>query len=59
MRKLRRDSLKRIGEQFGLERYSTVSSIIERFKILCSHDLGLNKRLEKISDEIDKSQGQT
>ncbi len=59
MRKLRRDSLKTIGEQFGIERYSTVSSIIERFKILCGHDLGLNKHLEKISDGIIKSQGQT
>jgi REP-associated tyrosine transposase len=58
MRKLRRDSLKTIGEQFGIEKYSTVSSIIERLKIMCSHDLGLNRRLEKISDEIGKSQGQ-
>jgi chromosomal replication initiation ATPase DnaA len=32
IRHLRNDTLKQVGEQFGIEKYSTVSSIVERVK---------------------------
>ncbi len=33
IRHLRNDALKQVGEQFGTKKYSTVSSIVERFNL--------------------------
>ena len=41
MRHLRNDTLKHVGEQFGIEKYSTVSSIVERVKYEMKVDKGL------------------
>ena len=58
-RKLRRDRLAEIGRQFQMEKYSSVSSIVERMKKLMLVDRNLKKRVDRISDEIGKSQEQT
>ncbi len=59
IRRLRNDTLKQVGEQFGIEKYSTVSSIVERVKHEMNVDKGLNKRVRTLSEEINKSQRQT
>ncbi len=59
MRHLRNDSLKQVGKQFGIEKYSTVSSIVERVKREMKADKVLKKRIQDIADKITKSQRQT
>lgn len=59
IRKLSYDTLSEIGCRFQMERYSSISSIIERMKKLMQVDQNLNKRVSRISDEISKSQEQT
>jgi REP element-mobilizing transposase RayT len=58
-RRLRRDSLKEIGQRFGLDKYSSVSSAIERMKALISKDRKLRARVERLFLELSKSQEQT
>ncbi|MDY6951758.1 MAG: helix-turn-helix domain-containing protein, partial [Thermodesulfobacteriota bacterium] len=58
-RKLRRDSLKEIGQQFHMEKYSSVSSVIERMKKQMLADRNLKKRVDRVADETSKSQEQT
>ena len=59
IRRLRNDTLKQVGEQFGIEKYSTVSSIVERVKSVMKVDKGLNRRVHDLSGKITKSQRQT
>ncbi len=58
IRRLKNDTLKQVGEQFSIEKYSTFSSIIKRVK----HEMDIDKRFknrEKILHEkIIKSQRQ-
>ncbi len=58
-RRLRMDSLKQIGERFGLDKYSSVSSANERMKALISKDRKLRDRVERLFLELSKSQEQT
>ena len=58
-RKLRRDSLKEIGHQFHMEKYSSISSIIERMKKQMLADRNLKKRVDRVADRASKSQEQT
>jgi len=58
IRRLRRDTLKEIGRQFKIEKYSSVSSIIERVKKQMQEDTGLRKRVDELSSTATKSQGQ-
>jgi len=58
-RKLRRDNLKEIGHQFHMENYSSISSIIERMKKQMLVDRNLQKRVDRVADEVSKSQEQT
>lgn len=58
-RKLRRDSLKEIGRQFAMEKYSSVSSIIERVKRQILVDRNLKERVGRIANRVVKSQEQT
>ena len=51
-RHLRGDSLKRIGERFEIESYSTVSSIIERFKSRLHSDRSLARRTDRVRQLI-------
>jgi putative transposase len=57
-RYLRGESLKSIGLQFGIDSYSTVSTIIERFKKRLSADRALEKRVGQVR-QIILSQEQT
>jgi REP element-mobilizing transposase RayT len=59
IRQLRNDTLKQVGKQFGIENYSTVSSIVERVKYEMKADKGLRKRIQNLKEEISKSQPQT
>ncbi len=59
IRHLRNDTLKQVGEQFGIEKYSTVSSIVERVKYEMKADKVLKKRIQDLADKISKSQRQT
>ena len=58
-RKLRRDSLKEIGHQFHMEKYSSISSIIERMKKQMLANRNLKKRVDRVADGASKSQEQT
>ncbi len=59
IRRLRNDTLKQVGDQFGIQKYSTVSSIVERVKQEIKVDNGLKNRVQKLSEKINKSQRQT
>ena len=59
IRHLRNDTLKQVGEQFGIEKYSTVSSIVERVKYEMKVDKSLKQRIQGLADKITKSQRQT
>lgn len=57
-RRLRRDRLTQICEEFKMQKYSSVSSVIERVKARLAVDKQLKKCVEKISDDVIKSQEQ-
>jgi len=59
IRHLRNDTLKQVGEQFGIRKYSTVSSIVERVKYEMKADNGLKKRIQDLIENITKGQRQT
>ena len=59
VRKMRHDTLKEIGEQFNIPKYSSVSSSIERMKRQIDDDSKLGKRIEQLTKRIHKSQKQT
>ncbi len=54
-RRLRRDTLKEIGAQFGIDNDSTVSSVMERMKKKQAGDRKFSLRLDKIAESITKS----
>ena len=58
-RRLRGDSLKQVAKEFGMSKYSSVSSVIERMKELVAEDRKLRKRVEKLTAVLSKSQKQT
>ena len=59
IRRVRNDTLKQVGEQFGIEKYSTVSSIVERVKYEMKADRRFKKRVQDLNEGIIKSQRQT
>lgn len=59
VRWFRRESLKEIGQQFKIEKYSTVSSIIERVKKQLHSDRVFRKHINELSQKIKMSQEQT
>ncbi|MBW2544564.1 MAG: transposase [Deltaproteobacteria bacterium] len=58
-RKLRHDSLKEIALQFHMEKYSSISSIIERMKKQMLTDSTLKGRVDRVAKGVSKSQEQT
>jgi len=54
IRHLRNDTLKHVGEQFGIEKYSTVSSIVERVKNEMKADKGFKNRMQNLANTITK-----
>jgi chromosomal replication initiation ATPase DnaA len=59
IKRCRRESLKEIGNLFKMEKYSSVSSIIERFKKQLRVDRSLGKCVDECYLMIIKSQEQT
>jgi putative transposase len=55
VRLLRNDTLKHVGEEFGIAKYSTVSSIVERVKYGMKADKGLKNRIQNLAEKIAKS----
>ena len=56
IRRLRNDTLKQVGEQFGIEKYSTVSSIVEKVKSEMKADKGLEKKIRNLAENITKGE---
>ena len=54
-RRLRRDTLKEIGAQFGIDSDSTVSSVMERMKKKLTGDRKFALRLDQLAESIVKS----
>jgi hypothetical protein len=48
-----------IGSEFGLEKYSSVSSVVMRTEQLVLQNKNLKNRLEKIRSAMNKSQAKT
>jgi REP element-mobilizing transposase RayT len=59
VRKMRHDTLREIGDQFNISKYSSVSSSIERMKRQIDDDLKLGRRVEQLTKRIHKFQEQT
>gem|GEM_PF-1881503 len=59
IRRLRREALNEIGRRFKIEKYSSVSSIIERVKQQMRKDAGFKKRIDALCSTAIKSQRQT
>ena len=59
IRQLRNDSLKKVGEVFGIKKYSTVSSIVERVKEEIGRNRKFKKRIHELTGNFIKSQRQT
>ncbi|MBW1769076.1 MAG: transposase [Deltaproteobacteria bacterium] len=59
MRHLMGMKLEEIGREFGLNNYSSVSTVIERTKQKATHDRNLRKRIEKLKSDLNVSQEQT
>lgn len=55
-RRLRGETLGRIGEQYQMSRYSSVSSVMQRMKRLIDTDQALRKKVERIASQLTKSQ---
>lgn len=58
-RKLKRENLREIADRFRMEKYSSISSIIERMKRRKIKDRGLSTRMDSLEERIIKSQEQT
>ena len=56
IRNLRNDTLKQVGEEFGIDKYSTVSSIVERVKFKMNSSKIFKKRVEELKERIIKDQ---
>lgn len=59
VRKLRGDTLAQIGSDFGIDKYSSVSSVINRMKAQVAKDRVLREKVEELVSMIIKSQEQT
>jgi putative transposase len=59
IRKLRGDTLNKISDYFGMDKYSSISSVVERMKALVVEDAILREKVEKLLWLIAKSQEQT
>ena len=55
-RKLRNDTLEKIGKEFSLHRYSSVSTVLIRTKLFLKSKPGIMKKVKNIEEMIIKSQ---
>ena len=56
IRRLRSDTLKVVGEAFGIDKNSTVSSVVERLNMEIRKIKKINKRIETLKATLAKSQ---
>ncbi len=56
IRRLRSDTLKVVGEAFGIDKNSTVSSVVERLNMEIRKNKKINKRIETLKATLAKSQ---
>ena len=56
LRTLRGDNLEEIGQDFNINRFSSVSSVVERIRGKISRNRQLRKRVEEIKTAIHMSQ---
>ena len=49
--------MKYVGEQFGIEKYSTVSSIVERVKNEMKTEMGLKNRMQNLAEKKPRVNG--
>ena len=56
IRRLRHETLRGVGESFGIDRNSTVSSVVERLEIEVKRNRKLKKRIEDLKLRLSKSQ---
>ena len=59
VRNLCRMTLPDVGREFGIENYSSVSSVVQRVRLRLESDKGLRKDLKKIRGNADKGQKRT
>ena len=52
LRTLRGDTLNQIGREFNMNRYSSVSSVVQRMIAKISKDRPLRKRIEKLRAQV-------
>ncbi len=52
-------TLPQVGKEFGIENYSSVSSVVQRMKLRVAKDKGLQEELEMIKSKVFKSQKRT
>ena len=55
-RRLRGNTLKEVGKIFGIDKNSSVSSVVERLKLEIKSNKNLNKRIESLRNKLLKSQ---
>ena len=56
IRRLRSDTLKVVGEALGIDKNSTVSSVVERLNMEIRKIKKINKRIETLKATLAKSQ---
>jgi hypothetical protein len=56
---MRGEPLKQIADHFRMDTYSSVSSVVERLKLLAARDAGLRKRVDRLVFLVTKSQEQS
>ena len=59
MPRLSGESSARIGKEFHLDNYGSVSSVVFRMKKTLAHDARLRKQVEEVERELNKTQDQT
>ncbi len=55
-RKLRLDTFKEIGKQYGIDNDRMLRSVLVRMRKALTEDKGLDRKIEKLQDSIKKSQ---
>ena len=55
IRCIRHDTLKGVGKAFGIDKNSTVGSVVERVKREMEKNKNISKRVENLKDILEKS----
>ena len=55
IRCIRHDTLKGVGKAFGIDKNSTVGSVVQRIKREMEKNTNISKRVENLKDILEKS----